>query len=145
MQVTVVKPTSGGLGVSFRETKGELRVTGVDVGSAGATGGFKVDDIVCSANGRRVEGNMDAMREVVKSTQGEIKFVVTRKVPTGDAPREPPHAQWEMPPPPCLRTAPRRPPWTACEEAWGSAPPPERRLGLDAPLSPTRPCRPAAD
>ena len=82
---------------------------------------------------------MDAMKEVVKSTQGEIKFVVTRKVPTGDTPREPPHAQWEMPPPPCLRTAPRRPPWTACEEAWGSAPPPERRLGLDAPLSPTRP------
>jgi hypothetical protein len=41
---------------------------------------------------------MDAMKEVVKSTQGEIKFVVTRKVPTGDTPREPPAAELETTP-----------------------------------------------
>ena len=76
MQLTVLKPADGSLGVSFREEAGELRVSGVDEGSAGAAGGLKVDDVVSSFNGKCV-GNLAAIKEAVKAAKGEIKIIVT--------------------------------------------------------------------
>ena len=76
MQLTVLKPADGSLGVSFREEAGKLRVSGVDEGSAGAAGGLKVDDVVSSFNGKRV-GNLAAInkggRQRVKAAKGEIR------------------------------------------------------------------------